>query len=883
MKSKSKLGWILLSGASLAALGAVSPAFAQDDDVSDEIVVTATGRTAAIQDVPIAVTAIGGDTLENTGVQDLRDVTQVAPSLVIGTGQSNSSGTLVSIRGIGTGSDNPGFEGAVGIFIDGVYRARAGAALADLPELERVEILRGPQGTLFGRNTSAGAISVISAGPDFEPGMYIEGLLGLDDTEEGGLRAGVNVPMGDSFAFRVDGTIRQRDGYITDVTSGDDLNTTDRYSLRGQAIWDLSPDASLRVIVDSAESDEVCCGVTPLVYGSTQGIIQLITGGTGTPPGFVGGALPASFAGATNSRIEEREMTVTPGRGYGEQTEDFGASGELNWDIGNINVTSITAFRDWSAERDQDVDFTSADIAYRDGLEVSIETFTQEVRFQGEFGRVNWLAGLFYGDETIDTTDRIRVGSQVGAYTSTASVANTDAFVPGANNGCELIDYTPGATFPSIFQCIDGLIEPGAGPLSTAVNGTNGGYLLPAASGQGQQNDNWNVETQTMSVFTHNEIALSPALTLTLGLRYNQDTKDVTADLNATNTTCDSLRLMETNTLGLTGAGPNAGIVTTILFLDPDGPGPASAGALSSLMNLACNPAVNPIANGDYEGSREENEFSGTASLAYDLSDDLMVYAGYSRGYKAGGYNLDRSGFDITPATLVAPVGLSDLEFEPEFTDAYEIGLKSTLFGGTTTANVALFYQQIHDYQSNNFNGFNFITQNVPEVISQGVEFELNARPIDGLNINAGVVYTDAYYDSTVVFNPIDPGPNTIRSGDPLSGAGAAEYTVTGGVSYEMPITSGMSALFYLDGRWNSGYRTQTLARNPASDNDSFAIFNGRISLRDNNEHWSIDLWGQNLTDEFYYVGAFQPPLQSTTVIYPNAPQTWGITIRAQY
>ena len=163
-----KISWtrILLSGASVAAIGA-SPALAQDQ-VSDEIVVTATGRAAAIQDVPLAVTAIGAETLENTGVQDLRDITQVAPSFSMQSGQSQSSGTTARIRGIGTGSDNPGFEAAVGIFIDGVYRARAGAALADLPDLERIEVLRGPQGTLFGRNATGGLVHYISRKPNFE-------------------------------------------------------------------------------------------------------------------------------------------------------------------------------------------------------------------------------------------------------------------------------------------------------------------------------------------------------------------------------------------------------------------------------------------------------------------------------------------------------------------------------------------------------------------------------------------------------------------------------------------------------------------------------------------------------------------------------------------
>ncbi|HET9230268.1 MAG TPA: TonB-dependent receptor plug domain-containing protein, partial [Vitreimonas sp.] len=256
MKAKPIWTRVLLTGASLAAMGAFSPAFAQDEDVTEEIVVTATGRTAALQDVPVAVTAIAGDQVENTGANDLRDLTQVAPSFSMGTGQSNSSGTTARIRGIGTGADNPGFEAAVGIFIDGVYRARPGAALSDLPELERVEVLRGPQGTLFGRNTSAGAISVVTAGPDFAPGMSLEGTFGFDDLEEIGSRAMVNMPLGDTLAIRVDGSIRARDGYITDLISGDDINNRDRWTARAQALWDISPDASLRIIVDGGETNE---------------------------------------------------------------------------------------------------------------------------------------------------------------------------------------------------------------------------------------------------------------------------------------------------------------------------------------------------------------------------------------------------------------------------------------------------------------------------------------------------------------------------------------------------------------------------------------------------------------------------------------------------
>ncbi|MGH6951839.1 MAG: TonB-dependent receptor [Vitreimonas sp.] len=884
MSTKLNWGRILLSGASFAAMGAmVSPALAQDEpEVSEEIVVTATGRSAAIQDVPLAVTAVGGETLQNTGANDLRDVTQVAPSLQMGSGQSNSSGTIARIRGIGTGSDNPGFEGAVGIFIDGVYRARAGAALADLPDLERVEVLRGPQGTLFGRNTSAGAISVITAGPEFDPGVYIETTAGFDDLEEVGARGGVNIPISDTMAFRFDGSVRARNGYITDLISGEDINTTNRGSMRGQMLWDLNDDATLRIIADSSETDEVCCGITPLIYGPAQGVISLLTGGAGTPP----------------INVEGRGMTVTPGRDYGEKVEEDGISAQLDWEIGGMNFTSITAYRDWSTVRDQDIDFNFIDIAYRDNLTVAFENFTQEFRLQGEAGRVNWLVGAFYGNETLDTTDTIRTGTTASLFGNVAVLGGTAnaGLCPAVVPGAELYNFT---AQESIFQCaVTFLPAPLQAGALAAVNSVNGGYILPSGNGDGQQADNWKVETESISLFTHNEISITDQLVATIGVRYNQETKDLNADLLSTGASCDSLQAMEAATaanpawaLATGGAG---GVVT---FL--------SANGLATPMNLACNPAINTISNGSYTGDREEEEWSGTASLAYHLSDDIMVYGGYSRGYKAGGFNVDRSGFAVRPETInPAAVNTSQLEFEPEFTDAYELGVKSTILGGTTTLNATAFYQQIHDYQLNAFNGFNFITRNIPEAITQGVEFEVSARPTDNLTINGGVVYTDAYYDSEVRFNPSTacvfgptpvactvPGstpnpndPNAVFAGQPFSFA--PEWTVTGGIMYEQPIGGDMRALFYLDARWQDEYRTQTLSREPngATDNEAYAIFNGRIGIGPENERWSVELWGRNLTDEFYHVGAFMPPLQDGTfVVFPNEPQTYGVTLRARY
>jgi outer membrane receptor protein involved in Fe transport len=873
MSSKSKLGWILLSGASIAAIGGLTPAYAQDDTSAsaptEEIVVTATGRSAAVQDVPLAVTAIPAQQIQNTGANDLRDLTQLAPSFDMGTGQSNTSGTIARVRGIGTGSDNPGFEGAVGIFIDGVYRARAGAALADLPDLVRVEVLRGPQGTLFGRNTSSGAISVVTEGPEADPGMSIEGTYGFDDLHQGGLRAMVNMPVSDSLAFRVDGSIRQRDGYIHDLISGRDLNDTDVWTGRAQALWDITPNATLRVIFDSSRSDDECCGITPLIYGSTHGAINaIVTGGAITDPNTVTIATPAI-------NPDDRNMTITPGRGYGESSFENGVSAQLDWDLGFANLTSITSNRRWRSDRDQDIDFNFLDIAYRDGLKVGFNNFTQELRLQGEAGRLNWLVGGFYGDEDLLQTDTIRVGAQSSLYTDVATMGGTAGTFGGS--GCELYNFHA-SLVPSIFQCAVGLLPAAVRPaMLTAINTVNGGYLIPNTTGQGQQADNWTVNTKNWSVFTHDEFNITDSLVLTVGARYNHEKKELDADLDATGNSCASLQAMETATSGI--IGPN-GIVN---FLDT-----VANGAFSSLMNFACNPAVNTISNGTYSGDASEGEWTGTASIAYHINPNLMFYGGYSRGYKAGGYNVDRSGFTVLPETTsAASLNIDQLHFDPEFTDSYEVGMKSSPFGRGSTFNITGFYEQIHDYQLNAFNGFNFITRNVPDAISQGVELEASVHPAAGLMLTGGLTWNDAHYDSTVRFSPLTASlgasdPNAVFSGEVLSFA--PKWVATGGVSYEVPMGE-MHALFYLDARWNSAYRTQTLGRDPLgrTDNDAYAIFNGRVALGPNTDHWSVELWVRNLTNQFYYVGAFQPPLQNDYVVFPSEPRTYGITLRARY
>jgi iron complex outermembrane recepter protein len=238
-----------------AAVAPTAPAApAGDEEV--EIVVTAQGRVQVLQDVPIAVTAVGGEAMKNSGATDIRQLNQLAPSLLVSSTGSEANGSA-RVRGIGTVGDNPGLESSVAVFIDGVYRSRSGIGLNELGEIERIEVLRGPQGTLFGRNASAGLINIISKKPSFTLGGYGEATIGNYNLRRFAL--GLTGPLTDSLAFRVDVVGVKRDGFLDDVNNGTDINDRKRIFTRGQLLYEPSDQLSLRLIADYSHRNEKCC------------------------------------------------------------------------------------------------------------------------------------------------------------------------------------------------------------------------------------------------------------------------------------------------------------------------------------------------------------------------------------------------------------------------------------------------------------------------------------------------------------------------------------------------------------------------------------------------------------------------------------------------
>jgi outer membrane receptor protein involved in Fe transport len=789
------------------------PALADESTAPEEIIVTAQRRSQSIQDVPLAVSAFSEQTLERAGINDIKDLAILSPSIVVTSTQAETAGTTIRIRGVGTTGDNVGLESSVAVFIDGVYRNRNNVALTDLGNIERIEVLRGPQGTLFGKNASAGSIQVITRGPDTEE-LRAYGNVSAGTFDFTQVQAGITGPVaGDRLALRLDGTTTQRDGFVRDIANpGIEYNDRDRWLLRGQLSSQITDALKLRIIADISERDENCCAAVTTVAGPTAAAIAAAGGQLINP------ARPFDFA-----------MTSNPGRGYRSQVEEQGISAEFTWDAGIGELTSITAWRNWEASRSQDIDFTSADVLFRpDGSRNDFETVTQELRLAGQAGRLDWLVGAFYVNEDLALDEPIRVGTGYEAFGNVLLAAS------GAPSLSVLTGLAPGSVF---------------------------------TAGQGIVSDLFEQESDSYALFTHNIFAFTDRLAGIVGLRYTTEEKDLDADLTVNNPAC----LAAVDRL-LTGTIPPAA-------------GPA-------VIRIPCLPLINPLVNGDYSGSRTDREWTGTVGLSYDVTADWLAYVSYSRGYKAGGFNLDRAGLQnpLVPPPVGGAPTVDDLEFDPEIVTSFEVGTKGPLWDDRVQLAVTAYYATFDDFQLNLFTGLNFLVLNLDEVISQGVEVEFQVAPTEGLTLSGGVAYTDASYDDGNP-DPIDP-----TNGQPIPLAGgrltnAPYWAATAVANYERPIGEGLKGFVNVNYRFNGDMNT-------GSDLDrekrqaSFSLWDLRLGLGDADGRWTFEVWGQNLFDQNYQQVAIDAPLQGsgtgpgstqTFSAFLGDPRLWGATVRVKF
>jgi len=817
-------------------MGAAAAVQAQSSDTSyalEEIIVTAQKREATLQETPIAVSAIGGETMGLAQLRDLRDLQVLVPALQL-TQRASASNTTFSIRGLGSSTFNFGLEPAVGVFVDGVYRSRNGASVNDFLGVERVEVLRGPQSTLFGKNTTAGVVSIITKAPTYDIG--VEGELTYGNYNAFIAKGAVNLPViEDKLAVRLDVNWNQRDGVIENF-DGRELNEKNRYGFRGQVLYEPSENTRVRIIADYTDLDEECCAapffdITP----TTQGILT---------------ALGSSITGVD---LESRTTAIN-GNVLGK-LQTYGFSAQIDHDFENFTLTSITAYRDYDELQDIDADFSDINLNKFRTLNQEYNTFTQEIRLASTTdGPIDWMIGAYYFNQDLLATNSTVQGPALRPF--------GDALTGGAITSLEAGLGLPAGTF----------LADGSGQLAGIFNQSNESY----------------------SVFAQADWHVTDKLTVTAGVRYTDEKKDLTTDITIDDpfAALDFVQIF----IGQAVAGAVADAVTAGLpqsVIDTVVIPQATAGAAA----VANDPNINPLLGlgalqffppaGNVSGDISDDAFTGNVIITYDVSEELNVYASYSRGYKAGGFSLD---------SAAARVGT--FSFGNETANSFELGVKARLMDNRMSLDFALFDHSVDDFQENLFVGTNFIPGNVPKVQIRGLEFDGKLQASPELLLTAGFAwnFTAEYADfpngpcpavaqencravqaegGTAVVLVNDLSGQRLPEVPKLSGNVTATYVRSVGNDLEM---FARAELFY------NSFALLSNDGDPRQVQDKYALVSASVGVGADDGSWQLQFWGRNLFDEVYVIDSFNSTIPGGSLnAYVGDPRTYGLTLRFRY
>ena len=843
---------------------------AEDSDQGNDIIVTATKREQTLQEIPVAVSVTTAETIERAQIRDLKDLSSVVPSLRVNQ-QASATNTNFIIRGFGNGANNPGIEPSVGVFVDGVYRSRSAAQIGDLPDIQRVEVLRGPQSTLFGKNASAGVISIVTREPKFTLGGNVEASYGNYNAIV--VKGVLTGPLSDTIAASIAGGYNKRDGYIRDLgPAGGRVNERDRWFARGQLLFQPDDAFKFRVIADYSKIDEVCCAAVNLQRSDATTLLE-------------------SLGGRVNDATKPFADVVYNNAPSSNDIANYGISGQADYSYGPFKLTSITAYRKVKAINGQDSDFSSADLIGNNFQNVRLNTFTQELRLATDLnGPVNALIGAFYFKENVKQFNAIPFGTQFRPY--------ANALVQGASGGA--------FSLPFLEQTFG------------ALEGNPAKYKNQFfAAGQGFT-ENYRLNNDAFSIFGQVDFKITDRLTLTGGLNYTHDKKrfstdvvssDVFAGLNLDDPRYAPFR----NQLILGGALAQAGVnPNNAAQVGAFATSPATAGIFQSFVAFANanqnNPAANPLAgfrgfqflppfqnvpNAVEPGKTNDSDFSYTARLAYDINDHLNAYVSYATGFKASSINLSRDSRP-TPADFaaikaggfaVANLTSGTRSAGPEDSTVYEFGLKANW--GVVSFNFAAFKEIITGFQSNIFTGTGFVLANAGKESVLGFEFESMVRPIKPLSLTFALTYLDPKYDSFVQSALGDISGTTPASIPPIS--------VTFGASYDHEFANYDHLILRADFHHESDVAIAEGLPGFRSLGTAAAVAAARPFRREVNEinasltyamesGLELSLWGRNLLDDRYIGTIFDSVGQQFSISgYPNQPRTYGVSARLRF
>ncbi|WP_279244850.1 TonB-dependent receptor [Candidatus Litorirhabdus singularis] len=792
--SKSHASAHLTLSALALALVPTSQAIAQL--MLEEVVVTAQKRSESLQDVPIAIATMSGERIDDIGITSLQELTQYMPNVTVNAGAGTPN---LFIRGVGSGT-NQGFEQSVGMYIDGVYAGRGPlAAVPTTMDLERVEVLKGPQGILFGKNTIAGAINVTTAKPTDEFEGMVEALYSPDHGEQQ-YNLVLSGPLTDGLSGRLAVRHDAMDGWWDDVTNRVEGPDRDNWYARGSLRWVASDNLEITAKYE---------------YGDFQGEAS---------PSVV---YQSDFAGQENF-AGAVPFPVISDRNKGAGDADNRSSTDtdvfaltVDWQLDFATFTSISAYSAYDRMSAGDTDFAATPALHRTRWE-DYKQYSQELRLVSPGGEtIDWIAGAYYQRNELDISRRIDA---------------IDFLQSGPLSVAALYSEEPGV--PSVFD---------------------------------QDGESW-------AVFGQGTWNATDTLRFTLGLRYNEETKDLDKV-----TVSDGLQFrFGSNTFY---ANPRNGELTADV-------------RQHSFTDL----------------SRDEDKWTFSGAIQWDVGEDTMLYASISTGFKGGGYDeaYSGAGYEIRLANPFTgePTGESIpgadpsiLEYEPEEVLSYEVGAKMRLLDGAAELNLAVFRMEYEDLQTSSLVGDVFRVGNAGEAISQGVELDGRILLTERFSVGGAVAYLDAYYDdftgaTCTVPQATDPvnNPGCLREDGTNIAPGEAggqdlkdetllfspDWSASLYAQYVIPLGTSMELVSGVDINYSDEFYS-ALDLDPNTKHDDATRINARIALASTDDTWTVALIGKNLTDEKTTFWNNDVPVTDSNSYFGLPERPRSIAVQARY
>jgi outer membrane receptor protein involved in Fe transport len=777
----------LCAGQASANETGAGSADSQNSVVLEEVLVTAQKREESLQSVPMAVSALTAQAIENAGINNMSDVSRQVPVLEV---QSSVTPVFTNfrIRRVGNLGNIPTFEPAVGLFVDGAFRSRAIFGAADMFDLDRIEILRGPQSTLYGKNTTAGVVGIYTAAPSNKLKMRGEATVGnieggAGDVTSTQFKAGVSGPLSDTFRAGISGSYTDHGPTMGEAlaNSGSNSNDTHRYSARGQMSWDATDALNLRFIAGAIQENDK--QQTSDIYIDPNGPLarQVLP---------LWRAADISDVCADNDPHNRITCVQQP------LTTDLDARDATllaNYKFANgITLSSISSwdYFMFHGTMDDVAQMNAPLLKFRDVQES--ESLQQELRLtSADDQKVTWLAGAFYYENQFKRGDDGKNPIFLGdTYSSAPAVLAVNNLIFGA-------------------------------PIPIAAPGQVG-YLAS------------NLDTQYYAVYGQAKWHITDQVGISAGVRGQEETKD------------SNIRQW----VNIPGA---------------------------SVLSLKLTPAAISATG----LTRTSDAVTWQVTPDWKVTDDVMLFATASKGFKSGGYN---TGFGA--------LSIAQREFGDEDIMHYEAGAKFDLWNGRARLATSVFQTDFNNYQDAAFVGGQFTVGNAEKTRLKGAELEGTVAITERVTADAAVSYADLRYVTNTHGQcyPGRPYDDPVAKSCVLSGehpVNAPEWKTHLGVQYDQPVSFG-SLYARADWAWTSEYNT-SFSADPRLKQAAYDWINLRAGTRfGHDDHYEVVAWVENVTNVTVanldpVVTLYALPTDGSYQSLLQDPRSYGVTFKLNF